>query len=41
MPDLQILPLNPDRLPDLAALFDQGGDPKWCWYQSLVGHVDA
>ncbi len=29
--DLTILPLTPDRLPDLAELFEQGGDPKWCW----------
>jgi ribosomal protein S18 acetylase RimI-like enzyme len=29
--DLQIRPLTPDRLPDLAELFGQGGDPKWCW----------
>jgi ribosomal protein S18 acetylase RimI-like enzyme len=29
--DLQILPLTPERLPDLATLFDQGGDPKRCW----------
>jgi GNAT superfamily N-acetyltransferase len=28
---LDILPLTPDRLPDLAELFGQGGDPKWCW----------
>ena len=28
---LDILPLTPDRLPDLASLFEQGGDPKWCW----------
>ena len=28
---LDIHPLTPDRLPDLAALFGQGGDPKWCW----------
>jgi GNAT superfamily N-acetyltransferase len=28
---LEILPLTPKRLPDLAALFGQGGDPKWCW----------
>jgi ribosomal protein S18 acetylase RimI-like enzyme len=27
---LEIRPLTPERLPDLAALFDQGGDPKWC-----------
>ena len=26
-----IRPLTPDRLPDLASLFEQGGDPKWCW----------
>ncbi|MGZ8563857.1 MAG: N-acetyltransferase family protein [Candidatus Limnocylindria bacterium] len=30
-PDLEILPLTPERLPDLAGLFEQGGDPKWCW----------
>jgi GNAT superfamily N-acetyltransferase len=29
--DPRILPLTPDRLPDLANLFEQGGDPKWCW----------
>ena len=28
---LDIRPLTPDRLPDLALLFEQGGDPKWCW----------
>ena len=28
---LEILPLSPERLPDLAGLFGQGGDPKWCW----------
>jgi GNAT superfamily N-acetyltransferase len=28
---LEIQPLTPERLPDLAALFDQGGDPKYCW----------
>lgn len=28
---LGIQPLTPDRLPDLATLFEQGGDPKWCW----------
>ena len=28
---IAILPLTPKRLPDLAALFNQGGDPKWCW----------
>lgn len=29
--NLDVRPLTPDRLPDLAALFGQGGDPKWCW----------
>ncbi len=29
--DLVIEPLTPDRFGDLATLFDQGGDPKWCW----------
>lgn len=28
---LAVRPLTPERLPDLAALFGQGGDPKWCW----------
>jgi len=28
---IDIQPLTPDRLSDLATLFDQGGDPKWCW----------
>ena len=30
-PALVIEPLTPERLPDLASLFEQGGDPKWCW----------
>ena len=29
--ELEIVPLTPARLPDLAALFGQGGDPRWCW----------
>jgi GNAT superfamily N-acetyltransferase len=29
--ELDIQPLTSDRLPDLAALFGQGGDPKSCW----------
>jgi GNAT superfamily N-acetyltransferase len=29
--DLDIRPLVPERLPDLATLFGQGGDPRWCW----------
>ena len=28
---VEILPLIPERFPDLAALFEEGGDPKWCW----------
>jgi GNAT superfamily N-acetyltransferase len=33
--DLTIIPLTPDRLDDLATLFDQPGDPKWCWCASF------
>jgi GNAT superfamily N-acetyltransferase len=29
--DLEIVPLTPARFGDLAALFEEGGDPKWCW----------
>jgi GNAT superfamily N-acetyltransferase len=29
--DLDVQPLTPDRFADLAALFEEGGDPKWCW----------
>jgi len=28
---LEIVPLTPDRLADLGALFGEGGDPKRCW----------
>jgi GNAT superfamily N-acetyltransferase len=28
---LEIQPLTAKRVADLATLFDQGGDPKWCW----------
>jgi GNAT superfamily N-acetyltransferase len=31
MADLEIQPLTAKRLGDLAQLFGQGGDPKWCW----------
>ena len=31
MGELKIHPLTAERFPDLAALFTQGGDPKWCW----------
>ena len=30
-PDLAIVPLTPERFGDLAVLFEEGGDPKWCW----------
>jgi ribosomal protein S18 acetylase RimI-like enzyme len=30
---LDIRPLTADTWPDLAALFEEGGDPKWCWCQ--------
>lgn len=33
--DLRIEPLTLDRFPDLAALFELGGDPKWCWCMSF------
>jgi GNAT superfamily N-acetyltransferase len=32
---LEIVPLTPERIDDLATLFDQGGDPKWCWCASF------
>jgi GNAT superfamily N-acetyltransferase len=28
---LDIQPLTLERFPDLAALFEEGGDPRWCW----------
>lgn len=31
LPNLTIEPLTPDRFADVAALFEEGGDPKWCW----------
>lgn len=31
MTDLEFHPLTPDRMGDVAALFNQGGDPKWCF----------
>ncbi len=33
--ELTFVPLTPDRLADLATLFDQPGDPKWCWCASF------
>jgi GNAT superfamily N-acetyltransferase len=32
---LSVVPLTRERLADLASLFDQGGDPKWCWCSSF------
>jgi len=32
---LDFQPLTPERIPDLATLFEQGGDPKWCWCSSF------
>jgi GNAT superfamily N-acetyltransferase len=29
--DLDIKPLTAARFGDLAALFEEGGDPRWCW----------
>lgn len=29
--DVSVVPLTPDRVEDLAALFAEGGDPKTCW----------
>ena len=31
MADLMVHPLTLKRMKDLATLFGQGGDPKWCW----------
>jgi GNAT superfamily N-acetyltransferase len=31
MKALEIRPLTPERAEDLARLFGQGGDPRWCW----------
>jgi hypothetical protein len=36
---LDIQPLTAKRIPDLATLFDQGGDPKWCWSKSHAGKM--
>ena len=30
-PDLEIVPLTTERFADLAVLFEEGGDPRWCW----------
>jgi GNAT superfamily N-acetyltransferase len=31
--DLVIRPLTEETWPDLAGLFEEGGDPRWCWCQ--------
>lgn len=31
--DLGVQPLTTERFADLAELFMEGGDPKWCWCQ--------
>jgi GNAT superfamily N-acetyltransferase len=28
---LEVHPLTPERFGDLALLFEEGGDPRWCW----------
>jgi GNAT superfamily N-acetyltransferase len=28
---MEIRPLTPERFPDVVALFEEGGDPRWCW----------
>jgi len=28
---VRVEPLTPERSPDVATLFEEGGDPKWCW----------
>jgi GNAT superfamily N-acetyltransferase len=28
---VEIRPLTPERFKDLGALFEEGGDPSWCW----------
>ena len=33
--DVTVVPLRPDRIGDLATVFDQPGDPKWCWCASF------
>jgi GNAT superfamily N-acetyltransferase len=30
-PAIDVRPLTPQRFADLATLFEEGGDPKWCW----------
>lgn len=35
MSNLEVRPLTTERLPDLAELFAEGGDPRWCWCASF------
>lgn len=37
--DLDVLPLTPERWPDLVELFGVTGDPAWCWctWQRVTG----
>src|SRR4051812_50141383 len=30
---VEIVEASPDVWPGLAALFEEGGDPRWCWCQ--------
>jgi GNAT superfamily N-acetyltransferase len=32
-PGLEVYSLTTERFADLAELFNEGGDPKWCWCQ--------
>ena len=32
--DVTVVPLTPERLDDLAELFAEPGDPRWCWCAS-------
>jgi hypothetical protein len=38
---LAIEPPIPDRFPDLAGLFEEGGDAWWCWSTYPVDVGDA
>jgi GNAT superfamily N-acetyltransferase len=29
--EITVAPLTPQRFADLSQLFNEGGDPKWCW----------
>jgi hypothetical protein len=38
---MDVRPLTPERFGDLAALFEENGDPKWCWCCWQVGEIWA